>query len=73
MKAKLKEGRNVTIYDTNLIHDRYILKNNSEGKMIGTSFGGIGNKVFTVLDLPREDVTTLKRYLHQIEQQEPLE
>ena len=73
MKAKLKEGRSITFFDTNMIHDRYIIKDNTEGRMIGTSFGGLGNKVFTVLELPKEDVVTLSRYLRKIEQQEPLE
>lgn len=70
--TSLKEGRTVTFFDTTEIHDRYIIKDLSEGRMIGTSFGGMGNKIFTVLPLPEEDLEVLKKYLKRIEQNEPL-
>jgi hypothetical protein len=66
--AALKEGREVKLFTTPHIHDRYIIRDNSEGRMIGTSFGGFGNKIFTVLPLPAEDVRHLVGLLHVIEQ-----
>lgn len=68
----LKEGRNILFFSTPEIHDRYIIKDLDECRIIGTSFGGMGNKIFTVLPLPNEDLATLKKYLRQIEKNEPL-
>lgn len=67
LREKLKEGRQLQIFDTEEIHDRYIIKDNVEGRMIGTSIGGFGSKVFTVLPLPREDTMKLLRILYLIE------
>lgn len=53
---EIKNGRNISIYSSHKIHDRFIIKNGNEGKMIGTSFGGFGNKFFCILDLPDQDV-----------------
>lgn len=63
---KLKSGRQVSYTETNKIHDRYIIKDGSEGKMIGTSLGGFGRRVFTVKDLDAEEIKTLKNILHDI-------
>ena len=64
LRCRLKEGRQLDMFSTDLIHDRYIIKDNTEGRMIGTSFGGFGNKIFTVLPLPREDTAKLLRLLY---------
>ncbi|MBB3302844.1 hypothetical protein FHT72_006825 [Rhizobium sp. BK077] len=59
----LKEGRNVRHFSTNLLHDRFVLKDGSEGKMIGTSFSGFGRKFFGMLDLEPTDVAAVRREL----------
>jgi hypothetical protein len=58
LKRKLKEGRTLDIFDTFHIHDRYVIKNYSEGRMLGTSFGGFHNKIFTMLPLPPRGCAT---------------
>jgi hypothetical protein len=40
----LKEGRNVRHFSSDQLHDRFLLKNGSEGKVLGTSLGGFGRK-----------------------------
>jgi hypothetical protein len=67
IRRKLKEGRTLEIFDTQPVHDRYIFKNNVDGRMLGTSFGGFGNKIFTILPLPREDPQKLLAGLRVIE------
>jgi hypothetical protein len=67
LKRKLKEGRTLDIFDTFHIHDRYVIKDYSEGRMLGTSFGGFHNKIFTILPLPREDVQRILTFLRWIE------
>ena len=53
----LKEGRNVRHFSSDQLHDRFLLKNLSEGKVLGTSLGGFGRKFFAVVDLEPTDVT----------------
>lgn len=53
---KLKEGRRVRHFSSHQIHDRFIIKDGEEGKLIGTSFGGFGRKFFSMIDLPPDDV-----------------
>jgi hypothetical protein len=67
LKRKLKDGRTLDIFDTSHIHDRYVIKDYSEGRMIGTSFGGFHNKIFTILPLPRDDVQRIVTFLRWIE------
>jgi hypothetical protein len=67
LRRKLKEGRMLEIFDTNEIHDRYIIRDDKEGLMIGTSFGGFGSKIFTVLPLPAADTAKILSCLHGIE------
>jgi hypothetical protein len=50
-----------------LSQNSFITKDNLEGRMIGTSFGGFGAKVFTVLPLPREDTVKLLRLLYALQ------
>lgn len=53
-------------WETTEIHDRVLIRNDEEAKAIGTSFGGIGNKIAFVLDLPNEDLGMFRRELHRI-------
>lgn len=53
---------------TTEIHDRVLIKNNSEAKVLGTSFGGLGNKIAFVLDLPEEDLKVFRSELRRINQ-----
>ena len=62
----LKKGRQVQAISSNKIHDRFIIKDGQEGKMIGTSMQGFGGKIFAVLDLPTEDVSDLVSALRAI-------
>jgi hypothetical protein len=64
---KLKKGRAMDFCNTKLVHDRYLIKDNIDGRMIGTSFGGFGYRIFTILPLPREDTQKLLRFLTIIE------
>jgi len=56
-------------YPTNEIHDRVWVKDKSEGKVIGTSFGGLGNKIAFILDLPDVDKGKFMQELHRIKTQ----
>jgi hypothetical protein len=67
IRRKLKAGRTLDFFYTNDIHDRYIIKNNAEGRMLGTSFGGFVSKIFTILPLPREDTQRILAFLRLIE------
>lgn len=62
----LKEGREVRHFSSHGLHDRFIVKDRSEGKILGTSFGGFGNKFFAMIDLPPGDVAAVQRELHAL-------
>ena len=53
-------------FSTTEIHDRVWIKNNTDGKVIGTSFGGLGNKIAFILDLPEDDKNKFIRELYRI-------
>jgi len=53
-------------YPTGAIHDRVIIKDNNKAKMLGTSFGGLGNKIAFFVDLPDDDIALFKDELHKI-------
>lgn len=72
LKRRLKNGRSLRIYYSNEIHDRYIIKDGTEGKMFGASFGGFGTKIFTALDLPAEDTRRLVEFLSTITNETPI-
>lgn len=55
----LKEGREVRHIMSTGLHDRFIIKDRSEGKSIGTSFGGFGRKFFAMTDLTPGDVAAV--------------
>jgi len=54
---RLKEGRNVRHFSSDQLHDRFLLRNRSQGKVLGTSLGGFGRKFFAVVDLDPADVS----------------
>lgn len=54
---RLKEGRNVRHFSSDQLHDRFLLRNRSAGKVLGTSLGGFGRKFFAVVDLDPADVS----------------
>lgn len=61
-------SRNIhaSYYPTTEIHDRVIIDENDNGTLLGTSFGGLGNKLAFVLDIPAEDVRAFKVELDRI-------
>jgi len=56
-------------YKTSRVHDRVLIKNDNCAKVIGTSFGALGDKVSFILDLPSEDLKLLRQELHKIKTQ----
>ena len=61
-------SRNIhaSYYPTTELHDRVIIDANDNGTLLGTSFGGLGNKLAFVLDIPPEDVRAFKAELTRI-------
>lgn len=59
-------GTHVSYWETTEIHDRTIIRDNMTGTMMGTSFGGIGNKLAFVLDIPEEDLNIFMQQLDRI-------
>lgn len=57
-------GTQITYRETREIHDRTIIRDDMTGTMMGTSFGGLGNKLAFVLDIPSED---LKLFMAQLD------
>lgn len=53
-------------WETTEVHDRVFIKSETEARALGTSFGGLGNKIAFVLDLPQEDLEIFRRELHRI-------
>ncbi|TBT46506.1 hypothetical protein D5E75_24995 [Vibrio parahaemolyticus] len=62
----MRNGIRLSTHATIEIHDRVIIKNGESAKAIGTSFGGLGNKLAFILDLPMYDLTMFKKELHRI-------
>ncbi|MBO6727990.1 MULTISPECIES: hypothetical protein [Hyphomicrobiales] len=62
----LKEGRSVRHYMSSDLHDRFVIKDRSEGKSIGTSFGGFGRKFFAMTDLSPVDVASVMSELKKL-------
>lgn len=52
--------------ETTEVHDRVLIKSETEAKVLGTSFSGLGNKIAFVLDLPLEDLKAFRSELHRI-------
>ena len=65
---KACRNRKVTLknWQTTEIHDRVVIRSETEAKAIGTSFGGLSNKIAFVLDLPAEDLAAFRSQLHRI-------
>ncbi len=53
----------LTSYDSDKIHDRIWIKDKAEAIVVGTSFGGIGNRLCFILELPKYDLIRLLDYL----------
>lgn len=53
----------LTSYDSDKIHDRIWIKDKTEAIVVGTSFGGIGNRLCFILDLPKYDLISLLDFL----------
>lgn len=61
-----KKNISLKTWETTEIHDRVLIRNDEEAKAVGTSFGGYGNKIAFVLDVPNEDLRMFRRELHRI-------
>lgn len=61
-----KKNISLRNWGTTEVHDRVLIKNETEAKALGTSFGGLGNKIAFILDLPQEDLNIFRRELHRI-------
>ncbi|PXA84324.1 hypothetical protein DMC25_16895 [Caulobacter sp. D4A] len=51
---RLKEGRSVTLVNTSQVHDRFVGRDEVV-RLVGTSLGGLGNKLSVIVDLEPED------------------
>ncbi|BEV07792.1 hypothetical protein [Methylophilus sp. DW102] len=61
-----KKNISLRNWATTEVHDRVLIKNKTEARALGTSFGGLGNKIAFVLDLPQEDLEIFWRELNRI-------
>lgn len=52
--------------ETNEIHDRVFIKNDSDAVLLGTSLGGYGNKLAFILPIPKEDLVVFSKELERI-------
>ena len=59
-------GTQVSYWETTEIHDRTIIRDNMTGTLMGTSFGGLGNKMAFVLDIPDQDLRMFIEQLNRI-------
>lgn len=70
MKSALKKeafkGRRVRYFPTTEIHDRVWIKDATDARLVGTSFGGIGRKLAFILELPSEDRQRFSAELERI-------
>lgn len=65
---KMVKSRKIKVcyIETNEIHDRVFIKNDSEAILLGTSLGGYGNKLAFVLPIPDEDLSIFNNELERI-------
>ena len=54
------------VYTSVSIHDRIIISDNEKAIVVGTSFGGLGNKYAFILPLPNEDLKNFKKELFKL-------
>ncbi|MGP8436151.1 hypothetical protein ACT2FY_18210 [Paraburkholderia fungorum] len=59
-------GTHVKYWETSEIHDRVIIRDNNTATLMGTSFGGYGNKLSFVLDIPPKDLENFMSELKRI-------
>ena len=67
MKIALTDERKIAFFEKTHIRDRYVMRDQTEARMIATSLDGFGGHYFTVLPLPKEDVEKLREHLKKIE------
>ena len=65
-KACATRGISFSSVETNRIHDRVWIRDTKQAVIVGTSFGGLGNKLAFILDLPNGDLQAFRRELHAI-------
>jgi len=65
-KACHKRNTTLKHWETTEVHDRVVIRSETEAKALGTSFGGLSNKIAFVLDLPPEDLLAFRNQLHRI-------
>jgi hypothetical protein len=56
-------GVKLTDCDTDTIHDRMWIADRARGLVVGTSFGGIGNRAAFLLDLPELDLKHVLEFI----------
>lgn len=61
-----KKNISLRNWETTEVHDRVFIRSETEARALGTSFGGLGNKIAFVLDLPLEDLKVFRRELYRI-------
>lgn len=59
----ISAGTTFSEKDTNLFHDRIWLADRQRAVLVGTSFGGLGNRLCFIVDLPELDVKVLLQFL----------
>lgn len=66
--GKMIKSRNIKtrFVETNEIHDRVFIKNDSDGVLLGTSLGGYGNKLAFILPILEKDLTAFSTELERI-------
>ncbi|MEK4670710.1 hypothetical protein [Niallia sp. FSL R7-0271] len=60
-----ENGVRFTETDTDLIHDRIWIADRKRAIVVGTSLGGLGNRMAFILQLPRYDLNALLEYLDE--------
>lgn len=66
MKKIAFKGRKHRLFSTTDIHDRVWIKDATEARVVGTSFGSIGRKLAFILPLPEEDLRAFQKELQRI-------
>lgn len=66
VKRWSSRGIRVTRHETKEVHDRVLIKDRITATVVGTSLGGLGNKLSFALPLPQEDLPVLLAELQRI-------
>ncbi|UVM52404.1 hypothetical protein LOY38_10365 [Pseudomonas sp. B21-015] len=65
------QGTKILCHETTEIHDRVIIRDNDTATLMGTSFGGYGNKLSFVLEIPSDDLAEFMCELDRIRSKLP--